>query len=137
MGVLQVYQQHCVRKLLLTRFVKIRRNFENEEGRGGGGWLYSVHFPFWHALVNFSPFAVKLYRCVRGCNSFNDLSKKPCAPNKAEDLNIHVLNINTAMNESKILANHISCESKCKFDGKKFNSNQKWNNHKCRCECKN
>ena len=103
----------------------------------GGGWLYSVHFPFWHALVNFSPFAVKLYRCVRGCNSFNDLSKKPCAPNKAEDLNIHVLNISTAMNESKILANHISCESKCKFDGKKFNSNQKWNNHKCRWECKN
>ena len=53
------------------------------EGVAGGGWLYSVHFPFWHALVNFSPFTVKLYRCVTGCNSFNDLSKKTSAPNKA------------------------------------------------------
>ena len=27
------------------------------------------------------------------------------------------------MNESKKLAKHISCEYKCKFDGRKFNSN--------------
>ena len=32
---------------------------------------------------------------------------------------------------------HISCECKCKFDGRKYNSNQKSNNDKCRCECKN
>ena len=31
---------------------------------------------------------------------------------------------------------HISCECKCKFDGKKCNSNQKWKNHKCWCDCK-
>ena len=24
---------------------------------------------------------------------------------------------------------------KCKFDGTKCNSNQWWNNNKCRCEC--
>ena len=30
------------------------------------------------------------------------------------------------------------CVNTCKykFDGRKFNSNQKWNNGKCRCECK-
>ena len=33
--------------------------------------------------------------------------------------------------------NKISCESKCKYDDRKFISNQKWNNDKCRCECKN
>ena len=26
---------------------------------------------------------------------------------------------------------------KCKFDGKKCNSKQKWNNDKCQRECKN
>ena len=31
---------------------------------------------------------------------------------------------------------HISCKGKCKFDGKKCNSNQKWKNDKCRYECK-
>ena len=30
----------------------------------------------------------------------------------------------------------ISCECKCKFDGRKCNSDQWWNNDKCRCECK-
>ena len=43
----------------------------------------------------------------------------------------------TGVNESKTSAKHISCKCKCKFDGRKFNSNQKWNNDKCRCECKN
>ena len=36
----------------------------------------------------------------------------------------------TEINESKRLAKHISCECKCKFDGRKSNSNQKWNNDK-------
>ena len=35
------------------------------------------------------------------------------------------------------LTKHISCESKCKSGGRKCNSNQKWNNDKCRCESKN
>ena len=42
----------------------------------------------------------------------------------------------TGINESKALTNHMPCESKCKFDGRKCNSNQKWNNDKCWCECK-
>ena len=39
------------------------------------------------------------------------------------------------INESKTLRKHISCEYKCKFDGRKCNSNLWWNNDKCRCEC--
>ena len=42
----------------------------------------------------------------------------------------------TGINESKTLSKHISCKCKCKFDGRKYNLNQKWNNDKCRCECK-
>ena len=30
----------------------------------------------------------------------------------------------------------MSYKCKCKFDGRKCNSNQGWNNNKCRCECK-
>ena len=48
-----------------------------------------------------------------------------------------MFNIITGINESKIITMHISCEFKCKFDGRKCNSNQKWNNDKCWCECKN
>ena len=46
-------------------------------------------------------------------------------------------NMITGINESKTLIKHISCERKCKFDGRKCKSNQKWNNDKCQCECKN
>ena len=37
----------------------------------------------------------------------------------------------TRINESKILTKHASCECKCKFDGRKCNSNEKGNNNKC------
>ena len=40
------------------------------------------------------------------------------------------------VNESKTLTKHISCECKCKFDGRKCNSDQWWNHDKCRCESK-
>ena len=42
----------------------------------------------------------------------------------------------TGINELKILAKHVSCECKYKFNEKKCNSNQWWNNHKCQCDCK-
>ena len=58
------------------------------------------------------------------------------ARNKTEDLNIHVFHMITGKFESKIWTKDISCECKCKFDGRKCNSNRKWNNDKCRCECK-
>ena len=73
--------------------------------------------------LRYYPFVVNLDRC--------DVS------NKTEDLNLSVLNMITGINESKTLTKHISCECKCKFDGRKYNSNPKWNNNKCRCKCKN
>ena len=43
---------------------------------------------------------------------------------------------NYRKNESIILTKDISCECKCKFDGRKCNSDQCMNNDKCQCECK-
>ena len=45
-------------------------------------------------------------------------------PNKTEDLNPSMLNMITVIYELKTLTRHISCKFKCKFDGKKCNSNQ-------------
>ena len=84
----------------------------------------------------YHPFAVKLDRCVGSCNTLNDLSNKVCVPNKTEDLNVSVFHTIAGINESRTLTKHISCECKCKFDGRKCNSDQWWNNDKCRCEYK-
>ena len=43
----------------------------------------------------------------------------------------YVLNIITGINESNTLTKHISCEWKYKFDERKCNSDQWWNNDKC------
>ena len=79
------------------------------------------------------PFAVNLDRLVRSCNTLTDLSNRICVPNKTEDLNLHVFYMITVIIESKTLTKHISCKCDCKLDGRKCNSNQKWNNGKCRC----
>ena len=85
---------------------------------------------------HYYPFAVKLDRCLGRCNTVNDLSNKVCVPNKTEDLNLSVFNMITGINESETLIRHVSCEFKCRFDDKKCNSDQWWNNDKCCCECK-
>ena len=74
------------------------------------------------------PFSVKLDRCFGSCNTLNDLFSKVWIPNKTEDLNLSVFNMITGINESKTLIKHLSCECKCRFDRKKCNSNQWWNN---------
>ena len=43
----------------------------------------------------------------------------------------------TSKNEAKAMTEHISCDCKCKFIITTCNSNQKWNNKTCQCDCKN
>ena len=74
------------------------------------------------------PYAVKLDRCVGYGNTFNDLSNKVYVPNKTKDLNLIVFNMITGINESKTLTKHISCECNCRFDRRKYSSDQSWNN---------
>ena len=82
-------------------------------------------------------FSANLHRFIANCNTLNDLSNRVCVPNKTENLNLSVFNMIIATNESKTLTKLISCKCECKFDSIKCNSNQKWNNDKCQCECKN
>ena len=42
-----------------------------------------------------------------------------------QQITLSVFNMITEINELKTLTKHISCKCKCKFDGRKCNSNQK------------
>ena len=86
--------------------------------------------------IRYYPFAINLDRCVGSYNTLDYLSSRLCVTDKAEELNLNVFNIITETNESTILRKHISCKCEFKFNGRKRNSNQKWNNNKCWCECK-
>ena len=98
--------------------------------------IINLHPNEYSEEFHYYPYVIKLDRCVRSCNTLNDLSNKVCVPNKTEDLNLRVFNMITGINESKALTKHRSCECKFKLDGIKCNSNQWWNNYKCWCECK-
>ena len=42
----------------------------------------------------------------------------------------------TMVNEVTSFVKNNSCDYKCKFSDITCNSNQKWNNETCQCECK-
>ena len=96
--------------------------------------LTNLHTNEYSLELHYYTFAVKFNRCVGSCNTLNNLSKYVFQTK--QDLNLSMFNMVTGINESKTLTKHISCKCKCKFDGRKCNSNQKWNDDKCQCECK-
>ena len=58
------------------------------------------------------------------------MPNKVFVPSKAGDLYLSVFTMITGIAETKTLTKLISFDCKCKFDSRKCNSNQKWNNDK-------
>ena len=94
--------------------------------------LINLHPNEYSKEFHYYSFAVKLDRYVGSCNTLNDVSNKVYGPNKTEDLNLSMFSMITEINESETLAKHISCKCKCRYDERKCNSDQWWNNNKCR-----
>ena len=55
--------------------------------------LIKLHPNEYSQEFNYYPFVVQLDRCVRNCNTLNDLYNKVCVPNKTEDSNVNVFNM--------------------------------------------
>ena len=95
--------------------------------------LINLHPNEYTQGIHYYSFAVNLDRCIRSCNTLNDLSNRIYVPNKTRFLHLNVFNIITGINESKTLTKDISCKCKCMFYSSKCNWNKNWNNHKCWC----
>ena len=99
--------------------------------------LTNLHPHEYSQEFHYYPVTVNLDRCVRRCNTLNDLSNKVCIPNKTEDLNLSMFNMITGINVSKTLAKHISCKCKCRCECKKRHVCEKYyvsNPATCTCE---
>ena len=57
--------------------------------------LINLHPNEYSQELHYYPFGIKLDKCVRCCNTLNELSNKVYVPNKTEDLNMHVFNLIT------------------------------------------
>ena len=84
--------------------------------------------------LKYYTFIISLNKCTGSCSA---LSPKICVPKETKDINIKALNVTTNRDEAKTMTEHIVNECKCKFNSATCNSNQKWNNKTCQCECKN
>ena len=49
-------------------------------------------------------------------------------------MNVQAFNVITSKNKAKAMTEHISCDTKCKFNSTKCNSKQKWYNKTRHCE---
>ena len=96
-------------------------------------YLIDLHPDEYVDGLHYYPSVLNLDRCMGICNTLHDLPNKGCVLNKTEDFNFNIFNLITGTNESKISRKYISCKCKCKLNGTKCNSNQKWDNNKCRC----
>ena len=84
--------------------------------------------------LKYYPFMISLDKCTGSCNI---LSLKIYVPKETKHINAKAFNMIIKMNEAKFFMKHISCYCKCTFNSTTCNSNQKWNNETCQCECKN
>ena len=91
--------------------------------------LINLHPNEYSQEFHYYPFAVKLDGCAGRCNTLNNLSNQGCVPRL--DLNLSVLSMITEINESKTLTKHLLCKYKCRFHGRKCNSDQWWNENNC------
>ena len=85
----------------------------------------------------FYPFSIKVNKCSGSCNNINDLYAKLCVPNVAKNINVKVSNLVSWENQTKKIKWHENCKCKCRSNSSVYNNKQKWNEDRCRYECKN
>ena len=84
----------------------------------------------------FYPYSILVNKCCGSCNYINNSYSKLCVPDVVKNMNIKVFNQISRTNETRYLSWHETYAGKCRLDSRIFNNKQRWNNDKCRCECK-
>ena len=84
----------------------------------------------------FYPYSIKVNKCCGSCNNINDPCSKMCVPDVVKNINVKVFNLMSRTNETRHIKWHETCKCKCRLDASVCNNKQRWNNDKCRCQCK-
>ena len=84
----------------------------------------------------FYPYSIEINKCSGSCNNINDPYSKLCVPDVVQDINVKVFNLISRTNETRHIEWHETFKCKCRLDSSVCNNKQRWNNDKCRCECK-
>ena len=81
-------------------------------------------------------FSIKTSKYSGSYNNINDPCAKLCVPDVVKNINPKVFNLMSRTNETKHTEWHETCKCKCRLDPSVRNDKQRWNEDKCRYECK-
>ena len=81
-------------------------------------------------------FVLKQSKSSGSCSSINDPHAKLCVPDVVKNINIKVFNLMSRTNETRHIEWHEACRCKCRLDANVRNNKERWNEDKCRFECK-
>ena len=86
----------------------------------------------------FFPFSIETSKCRGSCNDINNPDTKLRVPNVVKNLNVKVFNLmsRSKTHEARYIEWHETCKYKCRLDGSVCDNKQRWNDDKCRYECK-
>ena len=84
----------------------------------------------------FFPYSVKASKCSGSCNNTNFPLARLCVPDVVKSLNVKVFNLVSRTNETRWIAWYETCKCKCRLEHSVCNNKHRWNDDKCRCECK-
>ena len=84
----------------------------------------------------FYPYSVLVNKCSGSCNNINDPYADLCVPDIFKSINVKVFNLMSKTNETRYIGWYETCKCKCRLNASVCNSKQRWNEDKCRCECK-
>ena len=84
----------------------------------------------------FYPFSIKVSKCSGSCNNINDPYARLCVPDVIKNINVKVFNLVSWSNQIKHIEWDKTCKCKCILDARVCNYKQRWNEGKCRCECR-
>ena len=84
----------------------------------------------------FIPFSIKVNKCSGSCNNINDPYSKLCVPDVVKNINVKVFNLISFTNQTKHIEWHETCKCSCRLDASVCKNKQRWNEDKCRFECR-
>ena len=84
----------------------------------------------------FYPFSIKVSKCSGSCNNINNPYAKLSVPDIVKNINVKVFNLMSWSNQTEHKEWHKTFKWKCRLDASVCNNKQKWNEDKCRCECR-
>ena len=84
----------------------------------------------------FYPYSITMNNCKDSCNTISYPYAKICIPDIIKNINVKVFNLVSRTNEAGHIRWHKTCKCKCRLDASVYNNKQRWNEDKCRCECK-